>query len=140
MHKEQRFDLHFEKIMVYCPYGALAQLGARHTGSVEATGSSPVCSILQGRAMWSLFKRRLHEDRMNQITMAHEKGGEHMPISLEIVKTAIDDFAKVQRRMILAKKENAPETYADLKEEYISLKALLNIAGVNLNELDKIKE
>ena len=26
-------------------YGALAQLGARHTGSVEATGSSPVCSI-----------------------------------------------------------------------------------------------
>lgn len=72
--------------------------------------------------------------------MAHEKGGEHMPISLEIVKTAIDDFAKVQRRMLLAKKENAPETYADLKEEYISLKALLNIAGVNLNELDKIKE
>ena len=70
--------------------------------------------------------------------MAHEKGGEH--INLEIVKTAIDDFAKVQRRMILAKKENAPETYADLKEEYISLKALLNIAGVKLNELDKIKE
>ena len=70
--------------------------------------------------------------------MAHEKGGEH--INLEIVKTAIDDFAKVQRRMILAKKENAPETYADLKEEYISLKALLNITGVNLNELDKIKE
>ncbi len=63
-----------------------------------------------------------------------------MPINLEIVKTAIDDFAKVQRRMLLAKKENAPETYADLKEEYISLKALLNIAGVNLNELDKIKE
>ncbi len=63
-----------------------------------------------------------------------------MPINLEIVKTAIDDFAKVQRRMLLAKKENAPETYADLKEEYISLKALLNIAGVALNELDKIKE
>ncbi len=63
-----------------------------------------------------------------------------MPINLEIVKTTIDVFAKVQRRMILAKKENAPETYADLKEEYISLKALLNIAGVNLNELDKIKE
>ena len=40
--------------------------------------------------------------------------------------------------MLFAKKENAPETYADLKEEYISLKALLNIAGVNLNELDKI--
>lgn len=63
-----------------------------------------------------------------------------MPISLDIVKTAIDDFVKVQRRMLLAKKENALETYADLKEEYFSLKALLNVAGVNLNELDKIKE
>lgn len=63
-----------------------------------------------------------------------------MPNSLEITKAAIDDFAKIQRRMLLAKKENAKETYADLKEEYISLKALLNVAGVNLSELDKIKE
>lgn len=30
--------------MLYYAHGALAQLGARHTGSVEATGSSPVCS------------------------------------------------------------------------------------------------
>lgn len=63
-----------------------------------------------------------------------------MPISLEIAKAAIDDFVKVQRRMILAKEENATKTYADLKEEYISLKALLHVAGVNLTELDKIKE
>ena len=40
----------------------------------------------------------------------------------------------------MAKKENALETYADLKEEYITLKALLNVAGVNLSEIDKIKE
>jgi hypothetical protein len=52
----------------------------------------------------------------------------------------LDDFAKVQRRMVLAKKENAPETYADLKEEYILLKVLLNTAGVNLTEIDYIKE
>lgn len=63
-----------------------------------------------------------------------------MPSGLEITKTALDDFAKVQRRMILAKKENAVETYADLKEEYIFLKALLNTAGVNLTEIDRIKE
>lgn len=63
-----------------------------------------------------------------------------MPSGLKIIKTAIDDFAKVQRRMILAKKENAIETYADLKEEYLSLKALLTVVGVNLTELDKIKE
>lgn len=63
-----------------------------------------------------------------------------MPNNLEITKAAIDDFAKVQRRMLLAKKENATETYADLKEEYITLKALLSVAGVNLTEIDKIKE
>ena len=44
-----------------------------------------------------------------------------MPNGLEIAKAAIDDFA-------------------ELKEEYISLKAILNVAGVNLAELDKIKE
>ena len=63
-----------------------------------------------------------------------------MPKNLEITKAAIDDFKKIQRYMILAKKENATETYAELKEEYISLKAILNIAGVNLSELDRIKE
>ncbi len=63
-----------------------------------------------------------------------------MPSGIEVTKQAIDDFAKVQRRMLLARKENATETYADLKEEYITLKALLNVAGVNLSELDKIKE
>ena len=63
-----------------------------------------------------------------------------MQDGLEITKAAIDDIAKIQRRMILAKKEQAVETYADLKEEYLSLKALLTVAGVNLTELDKIKE
>lgn len=34
----------------------------------------------------------------------------------EIIKSSLEDFAKVQRRMFLARKENAPETYADLKK------------------------
>ena len=42
--------------------------------------------------------------------------------------------------MLLAKKENATETYAELKEEYLSLKAILNVAGVNLSSIDKINE
>ncbi len=63
-----------------------------------------------------------------------------MPNGLEITQRAIEDFAKVQRRMRLAKEENAVRTYADLKEEYLSLKALLTVAGVNLTEIDKIKE
>ena len=63
-----------------------------------------------------------------------------MPNGLEITQRAIEDFAKVQRRMRLAKEENATKTYADLKEEYLSLKALLTVAGVNLTDIDKIKE
>lgn len=63
-----------------------------------------------------------------------------MPSGIEVTKSVLDDFAKVQRRMLLAKEENAVKTYADLKEEYITLKALLNVAGVNLTEIDKIKE
>ena len=39
-----RFDI-FPQYAILFLHGALAQLGARHTGSVEVTGSSPVCSI-----------------------------------------------------------------------------------------------
>lgn len=63
-----------------------------------------------------------------------------MPNGLEITQKAIEDFAKVQRNMMLAKEENAVKTYANLKEEYISLKAFLTVAGVNLTEIDRIKE
>ncbi|MCI9230448.1 MAG: hypothetical protein HFH97_18975 [Lachnospiraceae bacterium] len=63
-----------------------------------------------------------------------------MPSGLEIAKAAIDDLRKIQRYMLLARKENAAETYAELKKEYLSLKALLNVAGVNLTDIDEIKE
>ena len=42
--------------------------------------------------------------------------------------------------MLIAKKENATETYASLKDDYLSLKAILNLAGINLTDIDKIKE
>lgn len=58
----------------------------------------------------------------------------------EIMKNAIEDFEKVQRCMILAKEENATKTYAELKRQYIVLKALLNSLGVNLTDIDRIKE
>lgn len=63
-----------------------------------------------------------------------------MPNGLEIAKAAIEDFKKIQEYMMLAKKENATETYAKLKDEYLTIKALLQVSGVNLTELDKIKE
>lgn len=63
-----------------------------------------------------------------------------MPNGAEIIKDALNDFQKVQKRMLLAKDENAIKTYADLKDDYISLKALLTSLGVNLTDIDKIKE
>lgn len=67
-------------------------------------------------------------------------GGDYIPSNGKIIRDAINDFQKVQKRMLLARKENAVETYEDLKEDYISLKTLLTSMGVNLTELDKIKE
>ncbi|MCI8323247.1 MAG: hypothetical protein HFI54_06325 [Lachnospiraceae bacterium] len=63
-----------------------------------------------------------------------------MSEDLAVIRDALNDFQKVQRRMLLAKEENAMKTYADLKDDYVSLKALLTSLGVNLTEIDKIKE
>ena len=63
-----------------------------------------------------------------------------MPNTLEDAKEAIEQFQKIQKHMLIAKKENATETYESLKEDYLSLKAILNIAGVNLTDIDRIKE
>ena len=63
-----------------------------------------------------------------------------MPNGLEITKAAIDDFEDIQKYMLLARKENATETYEALKTKYLSLKAILAVAGVNLTDIDKIKE
>lgn len=58
----------------------------------------------------------------------------------EVIQRGIEEFREIQEYMALSKKENATETYAKLKKKYISLKALLNSLGVNLTELDEIKE
>lgn len=63
-----------------------------------------------------------------------------MSSGIEVTKAALDDFKKIQEYMLLAKKENATETYAKLKDEYLIIKALLNVSGVNLTDIDKIKE
>lgn len=58
----------------------------------------------------------------------------------EIMQRAMEDFKKIQKYMLLAKKEHAVETYTELKDEYLILKALLTSIGVNLTDIDKIKE
>ena len=63
-----------------------------------------------------------------------------MPPGIEVTKDAIEQFQKIQKHMLIAKEENATKTYDSLKDDYLSLKAILNVAGVNLTDIDKIKE
>ena len=63
-----------------------------------------------------------------------------MPSGIEVTKQALDDFKKIQDYMLSAREENATKTYAKLKKEYLTLKALLNVSGVNLTDIDEIKE
>lgn len=63
-----------------------------------------------------------------------------MPDTLEVIRDTIEQFQKVQKHMLIAREENATRTYESLKDDYLSLKAILNIAGVNLTDIDKIKE
>lgn len=60
--------------------------------------------------------------------------------NLEIAKTAIDDFKEIQEYMLVVKEENAEKTYAKLKKKYLSLKAVLAVAGINLTAFDEIEE
>ena len=63
-----------------------------------------------------------------------------MPSNGEIIERSINEFQKVQAHMMIAKRENAIETYESLKKDYKSLKAVLTSLGVNLTEIDEIKE
>lgn len=63
-----------------------------------------------------------------------------MPNGAEIIERTVNDFQKIQAHMMNAKRENAAETYAGLKKDYKSLKAVLTFLGVNLADIDEIKE
>ena len=63
-----------------------------------------------------------------------------MPNNGEIIERSINDFQKVQAHMKIAKEENEVKTYESLKKDYKSLKAVLTSVGVNLTEIDEIKE
>lgn len=56
----------------------------------------------------------------------------------EILKISIEEFSRLQDYMIVTEKDSEP--YKRMKNRYIELKVFLQISGVNLTELDKIKE
>ncbi|MDE6602712.1 MAG: hypothetical protein K2K90_11255 [Lachnospiraceae bacterium] len=63
-----------------------------------------------------------------------------MPSNGEIIERNINEFQKIQAHMMIAREENATKTYASLKKDYRSLKAVLTTLGVNLTDIDEIKE
>ena len=68
------------------------------------------------------------------------KVGDNEMNNAEIIKNALDDFETIQEYMLLAKAENDTKTYERMKKKYNSLKTLLNVLGINLTDIDKIKE
>lgn len=61
-------------------------------------------------------------------------------MDIEITRDALEEFVQIQDYMLLARKENATETYSKMKDRYLTLKAILNGCGVNLTYIDTIKE
>lgn len=56
----------------------------------------------------------------------------------EMLMISVEEFSRVQRYMKLSDKNS--EAYAEMKERYIELKIILTASGINLTELDRIKE
>lgn len=56
----------------------------------------------------------------------------------EIIKISVEEFSRVQDYMIDSEKESI--SYKKMRRRYIELKVFLTVSGVNLTELDIIKE
>lgn len=63
-----------------------------------------------------------------------------MPSMSDIIKDSVVEFSRLQNWMLSAKNNNDMATYKMMFDRYIELKVILSTAGVNLSELDKIKE
>lgn len=56
----------------------------------------------------------------------------------EMLKISVEEFSRVQDWMQLADKDS--EVYISLRKRYLDLKVILTASGVNLTEIDRIKE
>lgn len=56
----------------------------------------------------------------------------------ELLQKNIEEFSRLQSYMLLS--EKGSEAYRLMKDRYIELKVILTASGINLSELDKIKE
>ncbi len=63
-----------------------------------------------------------------------------MPSISDIVKDSVVEFSRLQNWMLSAKENNDISTYNMMLDRYKELKVILAVAGVDLQEIDKIKE
>ena len=57
----------------------------------------------------------------------------------EMMQKNIEEFARLQKYMLLVEsKESA--VYKEMKDRYVELKVILTASGVNIKEIDRIKE
>ncbi len=56
----------------------------------------------------------------------------------ERLKLSVEEFSRLQGYMLLVDKDS--EAYKSMKVRYTELKVILSASGVNLTELDRIKE
>lgn len=62
-----------------------------------------------------------------------------MPSAADIIKDYVSEFSRLQRWM-LSVRDKDPDTYESMHDRYIELKVTLSSLGVNLEQLDKIKD
>lgn len=55
-----------------------------------------------------------------------------------MLKISIEEFSRLQEYMLLVEKDS--EVYKRMKVRYLDLKVILSASGVNLTEIDRIKE
>lgn len=56
----------------------------------------------------------------------------------EMIKISVEEFVQLQNYMLLV--DNDSEAYKVMKIRYSTLKVILTSSGVNLTEIDRIKE
>lgn len=79
-------------------------------------------------------------DFASKVCYTLKYGGGYMSGQADIIRDSINEFSRIQDWMMLAKKNNDLETYDEMYKRCIELKVILSSLGVNITELDRIKE
>ena len=57
----------------------------------------------------------------------------------ELIQKNIEEFSRLQKYMILTEDKKSA-AYKEMHERYTDLKAILTASGVNITDIDRIKE